>query len=325
MDSAEAAVALEAGGISSELAKALSDLARNTGRSLEAYLLSVEEAVLLDGTKATCRCHFVAFDGNQKPMVKELVSWLVAQAVDYCIPRSRIQEAEAAAARMKSSQPIVELVAEANGLFTKLKTSGEGGEMLLYLLLELSLGLPQLLCKMPLKTDEQMHVHGTDGVHGEMLADGTLALYWGESKLYKSANSAIDECLQGLAPFLKDLGGEESKRDIALLRDHLDLNDPALTEAIKAYFRAGTTERTQIQARGAALVGSSLADYSFPLEADKKTATAAAQALLEKWRARAMLKIDENELSDFELELFFVPFPDVQAFRDELRKQLGLT
>jgi hypothetical protein len=45
MDSAEAAVALEAGGNSSELAKALSDLARNTGRPLDAYLLSVEKAV----------------------------------------------------------------------------------------------------------------------------------------------------------------------------------------------------------------------------------------------------------------------------------------
>ena len=46
---------------------------------------------------------------------------------------------------------------------------------------------------------------------------------------------------------------------------------------------------------------------------------------MEKWRDRTTLKIDENELSDFELEIFFVPFPDVQTFRDELRKQLGLT
>ena len=324
MDSAEVAVALEPGGISDELARALSDLARNKERPLEAYMLSVEEPVLLAGTHATCRCHFVAFDGNQKPMINELVSWLVAQAVDYCIPRSRIREAEAASIRMKSTQPIVELVAEANGLFTKLKTSGEGGEMLLYLLLEIALGLPQLLCKMPLKTDEEMHIHGTDGVHGQLLSDGTLALYWGESKLYKSVNEAVDGCIEGLAPFLKSLGGKQAKRDIELLRDHLDLSDSNLTDAIKAYFTAGATQRTQLQARGAALVGSSLADYSYPLEEDKKTATETARQLLEKWRTRTTLKIDENELSDFELEIFFVPFPDVQAFRDELRRQLGL-
>ncbi len=35
-------------------------------------MLSVEEPVLLDGTHATCRCHFIAFDGNRKPMVDEL-------------------------------------------------------------------------------------------------------------------------------------------------------------------------------------------------------------------------------------------------------------
>ncbi len=197
--------------------------------------------------------------------------------------------------------------------------------MLLYLLLEIGLELPQLLCKMPLKTDEEMHVHGTDGVHAKLQPDGTLALYWGESKLYKSVNSAIDECLAGIAPFLKNLGGKQAKRDVELLRDHLDLDDPALTGALKAYFTAGTTQRTQIQARGAALVGSSLADYPYPFEDDKKTATAATQKLLKKWRERTTLKVDKNELSDFELEIFFVPFPDVQVFRDELRKQLGLT
>jgi hypothetical protein len=323
MDLADVAVALESGGISEDLEKALADLARNVERPLEAYMLSVEEPALLADTQATCRCHFIAFDGNKQPMVKELIGWLVAQAVDYCIPRSRIKEAEAAMVRTKSTQPMVELVAEAHGLFTKLKTSGEGGEMLLYLLLELTLGLPQLLCKMPLKSDEEMHVHGADGVHGKLLPDGTLALYWGESKLYASANAAIDACLKGLAPFLKDPGGKDAKRDIYLLRDHLDLNDPNLTAALKRYFTAGTTEKAKVQVRGAALVGSSLEDYSYPL-GENKSATDVAKTLVDKWRDRVTLKIDEHELAEFELEIFFVPFPDVQTFRNELRTQLGV-
>jgi hypothetical protein len=322
MESMNAVTALKSGGIPEGLAEALASLAKTNERSLDGYMLAVDEPVLLPGTKATCRCHFVAFDGNNLPMIHELVSWLVAQAVDYCIPRTRIREAEEAMTRMKSTQPLAELVAEARGLFSKLKTSGEGGEMLLYLLLEIGLGLPQLLCKMPHKTDEQMHVHGTDGVHGELLPSGKLALYWGESKLYKSANEAIDSCLEGLAPFLRDMGGTESKRDIELLRDHLDLNDPAITSAIRAFFTAGTKRRTQIQARGAALVGCTLKDSAYPLEDEK--ATAVAEALLAKWQDRVTLKVDEHDLSDFHLEIFFVPFPDVQAFRDELLKQLGL-
>jgi hypothetical protein len=325
MDSADIAKALKPGGISADIASALEALARNQEQGVEPYLLTVEEPVELKETRATCRCHFVAFNGNQQPMIKELVEWLIAQTVDYCIPRSRIAEALATQERTGSTEAVKRLAAEADGLFTKLKTSGEGGEMLLYLLLERNLGLPQLLCKMALKSDENMHFHGSDGVHGRMLPDGTLALYWGESKLYANANNAIDACLNGLAPFLKDPGGEEAKRDIYLLRDHLDLESEELTKAIKLYFQDGTPERTNVEVRGAALVGTSIADYAYPLEDDRKTATSAAAALMKGWQERASLTIDQNELATFELELFFVPFPDVQGFRDELRDRLGLT
>ena len=37
--------------------------------------------------------------------------------------------------------------------------------MLLYMLVQAFLGLPQLLCKMPLKTSSEMHYHGADGIH----------------------------------------------------------------------------------------------------------------------------------------------------------------
>jgi Cap4 SAVED domain len=325
MNSAEVVKALKAGGVSAEIADALEALARNRGSGVEPFLLSVEGPVELEETRTKCRCHFVAFNGNRQPMIKELVAWLVAQTVDYCIPRSRIAEAVAAQVRTGSTEALKRLAVEADGLFTKLKTSGEGGEMLLYLLLERSLGLPQLLCKMALKSDENMHFHGSDGVHGQVQADGTLALYWGESKLYAKANSAIDACIDGLAPFLKDPGGVEAKRDIYLLRDHLDLGSKEVTDAIKSYFQEGTPERTKVEVRGAALVGSSLAEYSYPLEDDRKTATAEAAALVQAWRERTSLSIDRNELAAFELEIFFVPFPDVQAFRDELRAGLRLT
>jgi len=321
---AELANAMRDAGLSPELAEELASLARSEERSLDPYLLTVEEPVQLPETQATCRCHFVAFGGNDLPMTKQLVRWLVAQAVDYCIPRSRIREAKALDAATNSTEGTTRLAFEAAQLFTKLKTSGEGGEMLLYLLLEVGMGLPQLLCKMPLKTDENMHVHGTDGIHGELLDNGNLALYWGESKLYKSANSAIDNALAGISPFLKDPDGEEARRDILLLRDHLDLDSPDLTEALSRYFKDGTGEHAMIEARGAVLVGSSLEDYRFPLEDDRVTVTADAAALIENWRSRVGLKIDANGLGDFELEVFFVPFPDVQEFRDEIRSALGV-
>ncbi|WP_223252149.1 Hachiman antiphage defense system protein HamA [Paracoccus mutanolyticus] len=57
-------------------------------------------------------------------------------------------------------------------MFTDLKSSGEGGELLLYLLTERFLGLPQILCKMSLKTSA--HYHGADGVCRVELMPGAL-------------------------------------------------------------------------------------------------------------------------------------------------------
>lgn len=75
---------------------------------------------------------------------------------------------------------------EAIGTFTDLSNTGEGGEMLLYLLAERFLKVPQVLCKMDLKTDSHMHYHGADGVYASVNEGGLLKLFWGESKVYAS-------------------------------------------------------------------------------------------------------------------------------------------
>jgi hypothetical protein len=109
-----------------------------------------------------------------------------------------------------------------------------------------------------------------------------------------------------------------------LLRDYLDLEDPKLTDLVEGLFDESKLGRRNVEVRGAALVGFSLANYQFPLEEDRTTATKAVADLLKRCHQRAGLKISENELSEFVLEIFFVPFPDVEAFRTELRSQLGL-
>jgi hypothetical protein len=307
------------------LVQAVERLARKDGRSLEPYLETVGEEMALDDTQLTCRCHFIPMNPNGQVLVNDLIEMLVAQVVDYCIPRSRIIEAYAEFEQNGSTEQVTRLANEARGLFTKLKRSGEGGEMLLYLLLELVLGLPQLLCKMPLKTSSQMHVHGTDGIHGKVLPNGDLALYWCESKLYASVGDAIEECLKSLAPFLTDPGGEGAKRDVLLLRDHLDAADQRTTEALKRYFAAGTHERRRVQVRGAGLVGFSIEEYPPPFEADRTTVTKAAEAVMDSLHGGIGPKVRKHKLTAFEIELFCVPFPDVEQFRAELRRQLGLS
>ncbi|HRE03210.1 MAG TPA: DUF1837 domain-containing protein, partial [Ilumatobacteraceae bacterium] len=158
----------------------------------------------------------------------DLAGKLAEQAVDYCVPRSRVEDARRHLELTGSADRFVRLSREASELFTSLTNSGEGGELLLFLLLERVLGVPQLLCKMSLKTNSEMHVHGTDGVHVKVLDNGRLGLYWCESKLYDDPQSAVRACFDSIAPFLLDEGNGAARRDLLLLRDHLDTGDDVL-------------------------------------------------------------------------------------------------
>lgn len=312
-------------GVSGWLAERIDALARGEPDELDTYLVAIGAARALDGTQATCRCHVLTRDGNDRPRVAALTQRLAAATVDYCIPRSRIDEAVAYFNRTQKTDKLMRLSAEARHLFTSLEKSGEGGEMLLYLLLESILGLPQLLCKMPLKTSSQMHYHGADGIHGRVLEDGTLALYWGESKLYRNATAAGAACLASLAPLLNDEGDGAAKRDLTLVRDNLDLGDPDLTEALRRYFTEDTPEARKVRIRGAGLIGFSLEDYPTLADQDGTTVAQEVAELVASWEKSAKAQIGGQKLESFEMELFFVPFPDVQAFRNALQNALGLS
>ncbi|WP_139768605.1 HamA C-terminal domain-containing protein, partial [Salmonella enterica] len=100
-----------------------------------------------------------------------------------------------------STLKITKLFMQAMGLFTSLSNSGEGGELILFLFAEKFLKLPQIICKMNLKTNPEMHYHGADGVHiGVDNQSQKLCLYWGESKLYSDLTQAIYKCMKSISP-----------------------------------------------------------------------------------------------------------------------------
>ncbi len=312
---------LRAAGVSGWLADHVDRLARGTVAELDTYLVAVGGEHQLQDTLASCRCHVLTRDGNDRPGTAALAERLAAACVDYCIPRSRVDEAMAYFKSTGKTDKIVRLSTEARELFTALEKSGEGGEILLYLLLESVLGLPQLLCKMPLKTSSQMHYHGADGIHGRVLEDGTLELFWGESKLYADAPSAAKACLESLAPLLLDQGGGPANRDLALIRDNLDLGDPSLTDALRVYFTADTPEARRVRVCGAGLIGFSLEDY--PAAPEGETVAAEVADLIARWQTNARGHVLGQKLEGFQLELFFVPFPDADAFRGAVHEALG--
>ncbi|HEU4678685.1 MAG TPA: DUF1837 domain-containing protein [Terrimicrobiaceae bacterium] len=304
---------------------ALQDLSRDKGaRNLNGVLTEVGGTVDLEGTAARCRCHFVASDGNDRIKVDALAEKVSRQALEYCTPRSRLLEADAEFEKTNSREAIIRLQEEARELFTKIDSSGEAGEMLLYLLLEVGLGLPQIFCKMPLKTNPQMHVHGVDGVHGSLGPDGRLGLYWCEAKLYASVSAATRECFASLGPYLLDDGSGPAQRDLLLVRDGLDTGNEDLNKALRAFLDDDSSASGFRVVKGACLIGFSLEDYPSPFAEDGVSLVEEVKDQLKGWFAGAGNRVLKEGIETFEIEIFCVPMPDVEAFRAAVKRHLRL-
>lgn len=297
----------------------LASKARFEPESITSYLHTVGSATNIDGTLATCRTHWVPVDPHGRPRVNQLATRLADAIVDYCIPRSKGQEALEAQLRTGAKTKESQLKREAKKLFSNLEKSGEGGELLLYLLLESLLGIPQILCKMSLKTNSNMHFHGVDGVHAQLLENDNLAIYWGESKMHGDFSGALSACFSSIAPFLHDTGGGPLERDLILARDGIDLADRELSLRIAKYFDNDEPESFRAEMRGACLIGFTKADYSSPFEEDGSTVTAEVQALLDGWMEQIGRRVRGQSVDKFQMEVFCIPVPSADEFREQVR------
>ncbi|MCH5509685.1 DUF1837 domain-containing protein [Pseudomonas syringae] len=295
--------------------------------ALEVHLELVERDVLIDGHLVKIHCHCLSVDGNGRVQPRRLAEFMRNAVVDYAIPRSKLAEAKARDLRFNSTEAVAELVERAKLSFTDLTNTGEGGEMLLFLLAERFLKLPQILCKMDLKTDNRMHYHGADGVYAGLTPEGILKLYWGESKVYGDASSAIRDCFKSLAPFLIEPEHEEAERerDLILLSDKADLSNPAITDALKKYFDKSSVMSKRVQYCGVALVGFDAQFY--PKDGIKAVAediAKASRAEMTSWIKSIGKRLKLEKLEQMEIEVFCIPLPSAEGFRAAFLKAMGI-
>lgn len=311
------------------LERAFEALLRGTPTDLDGHLATVSQGLAIDGTQAKVHCHFVHLDGNGVPRVDDLISFLVRRVVEYAIPRVEIDTAQARDREFNTTANCSELHERAVRLFADLDKSGEGGEFLLYCLIQAKLGIPQLLCKMSLKTSPDMHYHGADGIHAT-LDNEQLAFYWAESKLYADVGEAISESLNSLKPFLHEdaPGGIPRRdRDLQLVRSDLSkLNNNTLEEALLKYLDKEHPDFNKVNYRGACLVGFDSGKYpTTPNSMTMQALTAAVKAELDsQWTKKVGSRIkSRTPLETFSLEIFLVPFPSVETFRERFRAALS--
>lgn len=266
----------------------------------------------------------------------DLTNLLIDNLTSYVIPRSKIQEidinnpAEYNKLHREAKKKFIDYwrvkkqLVEKGELDKKTLNSGEAGEVLLFLLAEQILQLPQAICKMSFKTSNSVHVHGSDGIHIGLTEDkNKLALHYGEVKIYKTLSDAIRECLSSITPLLLK---EEDEEELNLLNLYSDFgkneDEVILKEKLKTYFDPEhRNNKILTEIRGICLVGFDEQD-AYVLDDIDKTAEIIVQKS-QNWLNSFKDKVVENKLEKIVINVFFIPMTSVENFRVFFAQKLG--
>jgi hypothetical protein len=302
--------------------KAIDSLLLKTKGEIYTRIEKIAVDVDVDETSAKCYCYCLKMDGNNNLRMEDLVDFIDAKIIDYAIPKKKIDLARKEFVETGSTAAISILRKQAVELFTNLKKTGEGGELLLYILTLEILKIPQLISKMSLKTSGELHYQGSDGVHVKYEAtDNTLNLYWGESKMYKDITAAIRECFKSLNGFILDSYSYKStqERDLVLITDsiNLNVNNPEFEELIVAYFDKDNDLSNRLVYKGICFIGYDSDKY--PSQTISKTMDEIKTGITSELTGN-IDKISKKiksypKLASKEIHVFLIPFPSVKEFR----------
>lgn len=196
-----------------------------------------------------------------KVSLDDFVDYIYWNTVNFCVPEKERKRLRQKFIETNDHRYIFELTDKARRLFIKAKeqqlTTGEPGELILFILLEAALKAPQIACKMHLKTNVNMPVHGSDGIHISYdNSSGLLTLYWGESKLCHQLSNALDKVCESIKNFLDDGTGDPPReRDLEILKDHISIDNDMAKEEILKYFDPYEGKSNKVRESFACFVG----------------------------------------------------------------------
>lgn len=302
---------------------AIDNLLVKSQDEISSRLEEIEFEIRVPNTLAKGYCHCVKLDANGNTRVNDLTDFIVERMVDYAIPKKEIDKAKAYLNRTGSTAKILALQKKAKELFVDLKKTGEGGEMLLYTLIQQFLRIPQLISKMSLKTSGNLHYQGVDGVHVKYdPTDDTLVLYWGESKMYKDVKDGLRSCFESLKCYLLDTYSYKStqERDLQLITSNIseNVNDEQLEDLLVRYFDKDDNLSNKLKYKGVCFVGFDFEKY--PNRPNSKTVSVLVNEVkseINNWfKDVGDAILSHKNLEQYEIHVFLIPFPSVEKFRD---------
>lgn len=272
---------------------------------------------------------------QEKVLVDELCDKLVNRVTSFCMAREERRKAKAADAQSEYETAAADaLNARARRLFMQATSSstrsGEGGELLLFVLAEEFLKAPLLVSKMRLKTNTQMPVYGSDGIHAAWDGKaGTLVLYLGESKVHASLTGAIGDALISISELKSNKNGRY-QHELLLAQTHSDFEgmpDEMRTQLLRYLDPWDTVESTKRVDKFAVLIGFDEKAYGELAKIPRDEVETKFKELYAKTIRPTMehtqKKLEERAILLESVEFFFFPVPSVDTFRTTFLKKLN--
>ncbi|MEZ8391561.1 MULTISPECIES: DUF1837 domain-containing protein [Vibrio] len=291
--------------------------------SYDSCIGCIEHNFPIDGFNTNVRLHYLKFNGNGQPMVKALANLLYEYIIDYCISSANRPE-------VLTARDSARLTKEARKLFRHPKIddsnpdrTGEAGELLLFFLIEAILGAPQMVSKMELKTNHKDEVKGSDGIHAKYDSHQDIVdFYFGEAKLYVDAKSAIQSAMSSIDDFHRV---DMLEHEFTMVTKHFKYSNAETQKAISSLIISGEPG-PNARLNHACLIGYNFKDFR---NLDGSTPKLITEDFTEKFKQDAQklikslqLKINRMECNHLSFEVFFLPFPSVDEFRNAFNNAL---
>lgn len=293
-------------------------------KDYESCIDVVEHNHVIQGIKSTVRLHYLKFDGNGLPMVKPLANMLYTYIIHYCLSAKKRSDE-------LTFQQAAALTKEARNLFrhptvtdTSPDKTGEAGELLLYFLMEAVLKAPQVVAKMELKTNHKDEVKGSDGMHARWNEeDGVVDFFFGESKLYQSSSDAISKAMESIDEFHKN---KMYQHEFTMVTKYFKYADEKTKDAISEMIVHGEPG-SDVRVNHACLIGYDFKAYkslSPELSKSEITMEFCKRFLNDSDRLVKLLQkcFDKFDKKHLKFDVFFIPFPSVEEFRNAFNEAL---
>jgi hypothetical protein len=283
----------------------------------------IEHFLPVQGLSGSAHLHFLKFDGNGNPMIPALAELMYQHAIDYCIAARERPTTLTATEATRYTKEARKLFVHPPATEEDPDQTGEAGELLLYLLIESMLGAPQVVAKMELKTNTNLEVNGSDGIHMAWNEQDQLVdIFFGESKIYQDLGSAMSAALKSIDGFHS---ADLCRHEFLMVTKQFKYANEKIRAAVSQLLTDGVPT-SGVRINHACLIGFNWKDYEKIFEKPSSGRLAELQNCYLS-DAQRILSICEKKLESFankhvRLSVFFLPFKNVQEFRDAFNAAL---